>query len=235
MKEYLKNALPYLAAILILSAIGLGIEWYRRRGLQRWAQEQGGTFEPGSLLEGTKIPEAAPFDANLGDGSVTYANVSRIPKPEAGYILGQYEHRYQNTKSERKTFSCVVCFISLPGPRFPQANVAPVVRGTALAPLLGAPAAPAPVPVPGAVPGFADQIQATPMPGAPELKPEALSSLLTKEVQELLLEKRDLISGFQVRGSVVRLQAVSRQTGYPHQEVFEVARRLAAIWTSKRP
>jgi len=231
-REYLKNALPYVAAIVVLSLLGLGIEWYRRRCLQRWAVAQGGTFEAGTLLEGTKVPESAAFDGGKGDESVTYSNVSRFPGPDVSYVLAQYEHRYKDFRNNAKTFSCVVCFITLPDPKFPEAHLSPNVFGTGLGYAPGAPPSPK-VTVPDAVPGFADRIEVRPVWGGKEIKPESLSGLLCREAQQVLLEQRDLISGLQVRGNVVRLEAVSHQFGYPHREVFDVARRLAAIWTSR--
>lgn len=231
MKEYLKNALPYVAAIIVLVIVGIGIEWYRRRGLQRWALEQGGTFDPGTLLEGTKVPEAAAFDALFADGSVVYANVSRIPKPEASYVLAQFEHRYKDIRNDQKSFSCVVCLITLPDLKFPEAYLSPNVFGTGIGYAPGAPPV-AKVAVPDPVPGFAEKFEVRPVWGGKEIRSEALSALFSRDVQRLLLEQKDLISGLQVRGNTVRLEAISRQFGYPHRDVFEVARRLTAIWTA---
>ena len=230
MKGFLQTALSIVALVLVVSALGLSIEWYRRRSLQKWAQDRGGTFEPGAFLDGVALPEAKPFDTHAE--KVTYHNVTRIVRPEASYILAQYGNRWKNTKDQWESFSCVVCFITLPGPELPSVDVS--FPTPALGSLLGRPERPAPIRAADAAPEFAEHFEARPLTGAADPSADAVARLLTKAVQEELVARRDLISGFQSRGNVVRLQAVSKQTGYPHLDVFACAERLVAAWAAKR-
>lgn len=230
MKSFLKTTLSVIALIIVLSAIGLSIEWFRRRSIQKWAQSQGGTFEPGSLLGGLPLPESAPFHSE--GGKFTYSNVSRFVRPEASYVVAQYENRWQDFRNEWKTVSYVVCFVTLPSGAWPGVKVhAPM--GGFLSELIPRSEASAPLKVPEATPAFAAKFQVLPGPGAGEISPEALARLLPTAVQQELLAQESLIAGFQVRGNVARVAAVSRETGYPHREVFDAARRLGAIWGSR--
>jgi len=228
MKGFLQTALSIIAVVLVVSAIGLSIEWLRRRSLQKWAQERGGTFDPGAFLDGVELPEAKPFD--LGVEKAKYHNVTRISRPEASYVVTQSQTMWKDTKSEWKSFSCVVCFITLPAPPLPTVRVSFPTR----APLLGRPAPAAPVRVADASPAFTEEFELRPLGEGGEPSAEAVARVLPKAVQDELVASRSLISGFEVRGNVVRLQAVSKQTGYPHQDVFACAERLVAAWTAKR-
>jgi hypothetical protein len=232
-KGFLQSAASILAVVVVVTAIGLTIEWYRRRSIQKWVQEKGGTFEAGKLLSGVAVPEAAPFDG--GRDNITYDNVSRIARPEASYTVAQYHTTWRGTKNEVKSFSCVICLVTMPGVELPTVQVSFPSRGNMLASMLGREDTSAPpIPVPGSSPAFNEKFEVTTPTRSTEIKPGSLERLLPKAVQDELVANESLISGFQVRGNAVRLQAVGRQVGYPHQEVFDVAVRLAAAWTEKR-
>lgn len=232
MKGFLKTAVPIIAVVVVLLGVGISIEWFRRRSIAKWAQEQGGAFEAGGILDGVAVPEAAPFDA--AGANITYGNVTRIPRPEASYVVTQYHRTRMNTKNESKSFSCVVCFVTLPSADLPPVHVSFKSSMGKPGSFLGRPEPAAPLAVPESTPSFGERFEVTALSGAGEIKPEAIARLLPKEVQDELVASGDLISGVQVRGNVVRLQAISKQFGYPHEEVFKVAQRLAAEWTSKR-
>ena len=228
MKEYLKGLPWFLAAVAVLIAIGYLIERWRRRELQSWAAAQGGTFEGGGILDEVAIPEAASFGTSAGSDRITYNNVTRIVRPEATYVLAQYYHQYLDTRNNRKSNSCVVCFVTLPSGDWPSVSVHRPVFD-----LLGRPK-PSPLAVPGAVPGFsAFEIQ--PREEGTTPGPDALARLLPPAVQNELVANPDLISGLSSDGRIVRVAAVGQRTGYPHAKVFEVARRMAAAWSGGKP
>jgi hypothetical protein len=232
MKEYLKGLPWFLAAVVVLVTIGYLIERWRRRDLEKWAVEQGGKFEGGGILDEIQIPEAAPFDANPGRDRITYNNVTRLERPEATYVLAQYYLQYLDTKNTAKSSSCVVCFVTLPAGNWPEVRVyrpMPDPFG-----LVDKVLPETPVPVPGASPAFAAAFEARPVKGAAVPDPKALSRLLPDGVQTELLSNESLIAGLRVHGRVVRVQAVGQVTGYPHQKVFEVVRRMTAAWAPSR-
>lgn len=229
MMAYLKNALWILLLVAALSAIGLSIEWFRRRGLQKWALAQGGTFEAGGILKGVDVPEAAPFEGT-SEEKPTYHNVTRIEEKGTSIVLAQYHQTYKDIQNNVKSVSHVVCFISLPGADWPAVEVYPPFR-SALLPGL-APERPAPLAIKEASPAFAAAFEVRALSGT---APEAPARLLPAAVQEELLANEGLIHGLQARGRTVRVQAVGRPTGYPHQEVHAVAKRLAAAWADQSP
>lgn len=223
MKEYLRGLPWFLLAVAVAVGIGYLIERWRRRELQRWASEQGGTFEGGGILDEVKIPEAEPFDANPGSDKISYNNVTRIVRPEATYTLAQTYRHYLDTKNTPKSFSCVVCFITLP------VEVPPVTVYRPVADILGIMPERVKLPVPDALPEFA-AFEVTLLSGQTAPAPDALRRFLPAAVQRELLDHPGLIGGLHARGRVVRVQAVGQATGYPHREVFDVARRLVAAW-----
>lgn len=232
MKSYFINGAYVAVAVLVLIGIGYSIEWFRRRAVQKWAEGQGGTFTAGTILGGTPVPEGAAFDQK---STVTYSNVSRFRRPEAAYVVAQAHVIWKDIHDRQKSSSAVVCFIDLPGSAFPPVRVHR--RFTALeiarsvAPGLEIPK---PLTLAEAVPAFAERFEVLPLSDAGAVKPETLPPFLPKAVQDELVSSGELVSGLQVRGSVVRLQAVSQQFTYPHEEVFAIATRLAAAWTAKR-
>ena len=232
MKGFLQTAGSILALVIVVSAIGYAIELFRRRSLQKWAQVQGGSFEAGGILEGVQVPEAAAFDTRMK--KVTYSNVSRIARPEASYVVSQYHTTWRGTKDELKSFSCVVCFITLPKADLPPVHVSFPKHANILGSLLGMPDPPPPLKVPDSSTAFAEKFEVTALEDAGDVKPEALARLLPKAVQDDLVANEHLISGLLVRGNVVRVMAVGKEYGYPHKEVFDVAARLAAAWTASR-
>ena len=232
MKGFLLSAAALLGIIGVVTAIGLTIEWNRRRSIRNWVQEQGGTFEAGGILSGIPVPEAAPFD--VPTANVSYSNVSRITRPEASYVVAQYRISWKDMQNKVESFSCVVCFVTMPGGEFPPVYVSFPMRGSLFASKLGRPAPPAPLKVPDSSTAFAEKFEVTPQKDAGDVKSETLVRLLPTAVQDELVASDTLLSGLEARGGVVRLQAISRQSGYPHKEVFDVAIRLAAAWTAKR-
>jgi len=232
MKGFLRSGAALLGILGVVTAIGLTIEWNRRRSIQGWVQEQGGTFESGGILTGIPVPEAAPFDSPTAD--VGYSNVSRITRPEASYVVAQYRISWKDLQNKVESFSCVVCFVTMPGTRFPPVQVAVPTRGSLLALKPGRPAPPVPIPVPDSSAAFAAKFEVTPQKDAGEVRSETLVGLLPKAVQDELVASDTLLSGLETRGGVVRVQAIRRQSGYPHKEVFDVAVRLAAAWSAKR-
>ncbi|HEX7898599.1 MAG TPA: hypothetical protein VF950_12615 [Planctomycetota bacterium] len=135
MKDYLQNVAWVFLFVAGALAAGFALEWFRRRALRNWAKEQGGTFEPGSLLGSVEIPEAAAFD---GESKPSYSHVSRIPTPEATYVLAQYYLGYKDVRNNQKSMSYVVCFITRPGADWPSVDVEVTGEGSpeALARLL---------------------------------------------------------------------------------------------------
>jgi hypothetical protein len=235
--DFLKLLLVLLVLLGIGTAIGLTVEWYRRRDLRAFAKQQGGTFEAGSLLSGVPVPEAAAFDAVARelDEKITYRNVTRIPGEPASFVVAQYHESSRGTKDEVQSDSYVVCLVSLPGAPLPQVHVYPPHRPPGwIEKAMGMPSPQRPVPIPEPIRGFAEAFEAVPAPGAGEIDPAALARLLPREVQQELLARSSLVVGLQVRGDVVRIQAASKATGFPHREVFETARRLAASWAAWR-
>ncbi|RPH39430.1 MAG: hypothetical protein EHM91_12400, partial [Planctomycetota bacterium] len=227
MKGFLQTAASIIALVVIVSAIGYAIEVFRRRSLQRWARAQDGTFEAGGILEGVPVPEAAAFDARMK--KVTYSNVSRIPRPEASYVVAQYHTTWKNTKDQMESFSCVVCFVTLPGTELPPVHVSFPKRANMLGSLLGLPDPPPPLKVPESTAAFDEKFQVTPLSeGVGAIQPAALAQFLPRAVQDELVASESLISGLLVRGNVVRVMAVGKEYRYPHNEVFDVAVRLAA-------
>lgn len=221
MKDYLRNAAWVVACVAVLLAAGFGLEWFRRRALRNWAKEQGGTFEPGGMLGSVEIPEAAAFD---GERKPSYSHVSRISTPEATYVLAQYYHAYKDFRNNQKSVSYVVCFITLPGAGWPAVDVDRSVSGV-VGRMLGRPEA-ATLTVPGATAAFAAAFQVV-----GEGSPEALARLLPPAAREELLARETLIAGLKTRGGVARVQAVAPLAGgYPHREVYVVARQLVAAW-----
>lgn len=233
MKSFLQSTLSIVALVVVVSAVGLTIEWVRRRGLRNWAKEQGGAFEPGAFFAGVRPPEAAAFDGGGGD-SITYHNVVRLERPGAAYVVAQCRTSYKDTKDNVKSSTCVVCFVSIPGGTFPSVSVYRPVHDFGFGRLLGMPEPPAPLRVGDPVAGFKERFQVLPLAGASETAPEALARFLPPAVQQELLSQESLIAGLQARGNVVRVQAVGQQTGYPHREVFEFSERLVALWSAPR-
>lgn len=230
MKSYLINSACVLVAVLVLIGIGYSIEWFRRRSVQKWAESQGGAFAAGTLLEGTPVPEGAAFDQK---SKVTYSNVSRFKRPEASYVVAQAHVIWNDFHNRQKSSSSVVCFIELPGSAFPPVRLHR--RFTALdvarsvAPGLEIPK---PIAVPGASPAFAEKFEVLALSDAGPVAPESLPPLFPKAVQDELVAQGEVVSGLQVRGSTVKLQAISQHFTYPHEEMFEIAKRLAAAWTA---
>lgn len=231
MKAYLLNAACVAAAVVVLLGIGFSIEWFRRRSVQKWAESQGGSFTAGTILEGTPVPEAAAFDTNM---KATYSNVSRIQRPEASYVVAQYHAIWKDFRDRQQSFSCVVCFIDLPKGGFPPVRVGyRSTRPEFVKAILPETPGPAAIPLADATPAFHERFEVLPLSDAGPVKPESLAPLLPRAVQDELVAKGDLISGFSVRGNVIKLEAVQQQFGYSHREVFEVAVRLAAAWAAK--
>lgn len=232
MKEWLKGLPWFLAAVVVLSTIGYLVERWRRREVERWAATQGGTFEGGGILDEVVIPEAAPFDANAGDDRITYNHVTRIVRPEATYTLAQYYHQWKDVKNTQRSSTCVVCFVTLPAGDWPQVRVfRPLSDPLGIRDMLQQTS---PVKVPGAQSAFAAAFEVHPLLGTPAPNPEALAKLLPSAVQTELLATESLIGSLLVRGRVIRIQAVDQLTGYPHPQVFEVARRLTTAWSADR-
>jgi hypothetical protein len=231
-KGFLQTAASLIALAVVVSAVGMTIEWFRRRSVQKWAMEQGGSFEAGGILDGVQVPEAAPFDARMR--KVTYSNVSRIPRPEASYVVAQYHTTWKDSKDRMQSFSCVVCFVVLPKADLPPVHVSFAKRASPQASLLGLPEPPPPLKVPESTPAFDEKFQVTPSSEGGAIRPEALAQFLPRAVQDELAAKEDLISGLLVRGNVVRVLAVGREYTYPHKDVFDVAVRLAGAWTAPR-
>lgn len=244
MSDTLKWVIAILALLAILTAIGLNIERSRRRKLLAFAQEHGGTFEPGPLMEGAPVPEAAPFDAPIvvsstGDAGddppesrdeITYRNVVRITRDEASYVIALRRHGSESTKGEWKTTSHLVCFVTLARSDVPQVDVAGPMSDWLLE-RMGA-SKPVKVELPDPAPDFSKKLEVRTAPGAPKPSPEALDRLLDRTVQAELAQG-DLIAGLRVRGNVVRLQAVGTTGDDRHRELYEVARKLAKIWAGK--
>jgi hypothetical protein len=223
-KDYLRGLPWFLLAVTVAVSIGYLIERWRRQKLQGWAAEQGGTFEGGGILDEVVVPEAAAFDAYVtGSDKVTYNNVTRIVRPEATYTLARFYRHYLDTKNSPKSFSCVVCFVTLPVEMPPVTVYRPVTD------ILGIMPERVKLALPDALPEFS-VFDITLLSGHPAPTPDALRRLLPAPVQRELLDHPTLISGLHARGQIVRVQAAGQVTGYPHREVFEVARRLAAAW-----
>jgi hypothetical protein len=231
-KSYFINGAYIVVAILLFVGVGYSIEWFRRRSVQKWAEAQGGSFTAGTILAGTPVPEGAAFDQKQ---NVTYTNVSRFKRPEATYVVAQSHVIWKDIHDRQQSSSAVVCFIDLPGSAFPPVRVhrrhtvLEVMRSVAPGMEL-----PKPLTLAEAVPAFAEQFEVLPLSDAGPVKSETLPPLLPKAVQDELVAKGELVAGLQVRGTVVRLQAVGQQYTYPHEDVFEIAKRLAAAWTAKR-
>ena len=229
MKDYLKGLPWFLAAVVVLVTIGYMVERWRRRELRNWAVAQGGKFEGGGILDEVAIPEAAPFDANAGKDRITYNNVTRIERSEATYTLAQYYHQYLDTRNNQKSYTYGVCFVTLPQGDWPSVRIFRPMTD-----VFGLVDREKPVAVPGASPAFAAAFETTPLKDAPTPSPEALARLLPEAVQKELLSNETLIAGLHVHGRVARIQAVGQVTGYPHQQVFGVAQRMAAAWSQAR-
>ena len=232
MKGFLQTAASIVALVVVLSAIGLGIEWFRRRSVQKWAQELGGSFEAGGILDGVAVPEAGPFDAGMK--KVTYSNVSRITRPEASYVVAQYHSIFQDFRNQTKSFSCVVCFVTVPKADLPAVQVSFPKRPIPCGSLVGLPNPPAPLPVPDAAPAFTERFEVRALPDSGPIATDAVARLLPRGVQDELVARESLISGLLVRGNVVRVMGVGEEYRYSHKEVFEAATRLAAAWTATR-
>ena len=218
MKEYLRTALWWVLAIVIASAIGLGIEWWRRRDLRKWAAKAGGTFEAGGILKDVVVAESTPF----GGGS--HSNVTRISTPEAAYVVATHYRVWSDLHNRQKSSSYVVCYITIPGKEWPAVRVHSAVPA-----LIDRPG-PSALPVPGATAEFAREFEVHALDGEAASSSEALAKLLPPEVQRELLANPTLIGGLQARGKVLRLQAVEQLAGHPHRDVYAVARRLVAQW-----
>ena len=212
MIDFLLNAGSVLAFVALALGIGYGLERRRRRALRIWAEEQGGTFEPGEV----ELPEAAAFDGPGGEEKPLYTHVARV----STFVLARYYTSWKDARNNRKSSSHVVCFISRPGAAWPSVAVS-----RAMPNLFGRPE-PAKLAVPDATPAFAAAFEVR-----GDATPEALARLLPRAVQEELLGNETLVSGLGTRGDVARLQAVGQLAGgYPHAKLYEVARRLAAAW-----
>jgi hypothetical protein len=219
MKAFLQNALWWVLAVAVAAAVGLGIEWWRRRDLRKFAQEVGGTFEAGGILASVDIPEAAAFPGG------SHNNATRVSTPEAGFVVATHYRTWSDLHGRQKSSSYVVCYITTPGREWPAVRVASAVPALIERP------GPSPLPVPGATPEFARDFEVRPLEGATPPVPEALARLLPPEVQRELLSNPTLIGGLEARGATVRLQAVGQLAGYPHRDVYAVARRIAALLT----
>jgi hypothetical protein len=236
MKGFLQSALSILALVAVVSAVGLTIEWYRRRALRTWAAEQGGTFEAGAFLAGVAVPEAAAFGGACGgegDGKTTYHNVSRFTRPEASYVVAQSHSTWKDMKGNVESSSQVVCFVTLPGGPLPEVSITPAPHAVARmgAALVGRPE-PATLKVPDATSDFEGKFRVLPRAGMSEVPPTAsLARLLPPSIQQELLARENLIAGLEARGTVVRLRGIGTLTGYPHQEILAAALRLGALWT----
>lgn len=236
------------------STVGLIVERFRRRNLLAWAREERGTFEAGTFLGGAKVPEGAAFDRK---DRVTYRNVTRISRSEASYVVAIYTRFDKDASDQVDSFSCVVCFVSLPGAKLPEVDVDHVrPHGHWPKQLKGLVEPPAPLQIADPVPGFDEVFRALRMSDVRQVydvtevdgvkkvtklveetvvPPDALARLLPRTVQTLLLAKSDLIAGFSVQGDVVRVEAVSKSASYPYREVFEVARELGEAWRAEAP
>ncbi len=220
MIEFLQNAGSVLAFVALALGIGFGLELVRRRALRTWAEQQGGTFEPGAV----EVPEAAGFDGAGGGDIPPYSHVVRVSTPEATYVLARHYHSWKDVRNTRKSSSQVFCFISRPGAAWPAVTVQRSVKGFA-ANLLGRPE-PVSLAFPDATPAFAAAFEVT-----GEATPDALARLLPRAVQEELLAGETLVADLQARGGVARLRAVGQLAGgYPHRKIYEVARRLVIAW-----
>ena len=221
MIDFLQNAASVLVFAALALGIAYGLERFRRRALRTWANEQGGTFEPGAV----EVPEAAGFDGSGGGDIPPYSHVVRVSTPEATYVLARHYHSWRDVRNDRKSSSQVFCFIRRPGAAWPAVDVQRSVKGFA-AGLLGRPE-PVSLAVPGAAPDFAAAFQVV-----GEGSPEALARLLPPAVQRELLASETLIAGLRTHGDVTRLQAVGQLAGgYPHRKIYAIARRLVAAWT----
>ena len=220
MIDFLQNAASVLVFAALALGVAYGLERFRRRALRTWANEQGGTFEPGAV----EVPEAAGFDGSGGGDIPPYSHVVRVSTPEATYVLARHYHSWRDVRNNRQSSSQVFCFISRPGTAWPAVDVGRSVKGFA-ANLLGRPE-PVTLAVPEATPAFAAAFQVT-----GEATPDALARLLPRAVQEELLATETLIAGLQARGGVASLRAVGQLAGgYPHRQLYEVARRLVTAW-----
>lgn len=237
--EVLGLIIVVVALIAVGSAIGLTIEWRRGSDLRAFAREQHGTYEPGGILSGAPVPEGAPFDGGrfllTAEGfssggrrpqdEPTYNKVLRVPGDEASYVIAHYSRRSDEA-------SGVVCFVSLARADVPEVDVLLDLPKEGREELV-AQAGPGALQLPDAVPGFGERVTVLAAPGTAAPEPRALERLFGQGVQSELLARADVLSGFQVRGNVVRVQARRRQLDQvAHREIFEIARRLASEWAS---
>lgn len=246
MGDMLKWVIAIAALLAILAAVGLSIGRSRGRELRAFALEHGGTFDPGSLMEGAPLPEAAPFDAPIvvsseGDAGddppepkadITYRNVIRIPGDGASYVVALRRYGREDTNGQWKTTSYLVCFVTLAPSDLAQVDVfsAPVsdwaLKG------MGA-SKPVKLELSAPAPGFAEEFEVRTVAGAAKPTPAALDRLLDRTVQAELAAQRNVLAGLQVRGNVVRLQAVGTPGNEAHRELYELARKLAKTWAAK--
>jgi hypothetical protein len=235
-KSWLINVAYVAAAIVVLCGVGYSIEWFRRRAVQKWAESEGGTFAAGTILGGTPVAEGAAFDTKL---NVTYNNVSRFKRPEASYVVGQYHAIWDDIHHRQQSTTCVVAFIEIPNNGFPPVRIdfhsgmRDIVTSVVPAVVPGA-WVPVPIPLPDATPAFAERWDVLPLSDGGPVKPESLAPFLPKAVQDELVASGELISQITVRGNIIKIQAVGRIATHPHKEVFEIAKRLGALWTAKR-
>lgn len=232
MKSYLINAAYVVVAILVLCGIGYSIEWFRRRSVQKWAEREGGTFTAGTMLGGTPVPEGAAFDTKL---EVTYTNVSRFKRPEASYVVAQYHAIWNDLHQRQQSTSCVVCFIEIPDNGFPAVRVHHRSLGLEVARSV-VPGAdfPKPVPLADATPAFKERFEVLQLSDGGPVKPETLARFLPQAVQDEFMAGSELISQVTVRGNMIKIQAVGQVATYPHEKVFDLAKRLASLWTANR-
>ena len=232
----LERAIPVIAVIAIILALGVAVEWSRRQKLRRWAQAQGGEFTAGSLLAGAAVPEAGAFDGSTR-ADATYSNVVRILRPEAVYVIARMQRRAASTATstggQGQSVSCDVCFIALTGVTLPEVLVFRPAPSAAPGVLPGVSDPRTPLTVPGARPDFAGQLQVVPVAGGGAPSPDSLARLLPEPVQAALVARRDILSTLTVRGSVVRLQAVGMKDRRLHDELLVLARELAAAWSGQ--
>lgn len=248
MADALKWVVGIVAVLAAVTAIGVTIEVSRRRHIRAFVQKHGGTFEPGTIMQGAPVPEGAPFDAwferNPGgdvvgsappdDETITYRNVVRVRGDEASYVIALRSESRRDTKDELKSTSSLVCFVTLARSDLPQVHVFPAMKRVAWMDALLGSVPPAPVELPGVTPEFAKEFSVYPVPGTAAPTPEALDRLLDRTVQAELLARRKLVAGLDVRGNVVRIQAVNHAGDQPHEELYEASRKLAIIWAGKR-
>ncbi len=248
MADTLKWVIAILVLLAILAAVGLSLERADRRKLLAFAREHGGTFDPGSSMEGAPVPEAAPFDAPLvvsstddDDGDppsssteITYRRVVRITGDEASYAVALRQERSSNTRGEWETTSYLVCFVTLARADLPPLEVfAAAPGGSDWALEAMGTARPVKLELSRPAPGFADAFELHIPAGAAEPTPEALDRVIDRTVQAELVAQRKLIAGLRVHGNVVRLQAVGSPVREQHRGMYEVARKLAIVWAGR--